>query len=151
MSSLKGKKVGYLLIVSCDSSVHLPLKAVDSVLPKGWYLYIGSANIRNPLRRIERHFKQSKALHWHIDYLTKVCEPSAALMLYGVSEDELYTIILSQSITEPVKRFGNTDKPQHVSHLFRICSPADNIDEMLAIVYRMISRLKKTSLELYLP
>jgi Uri superfamily endonuclease len=151
MSSLKGKKVGYLLIVSCDSSVHLPLKAVDSVLPKGWYLYIGSANIRNPLRRIERHFKQSKALHWHVDYLTRMCNPSASLVAYGVSEDELYTIVLGHNITEPVKGFGNTDKPQHVSHLFRIRSSVDDLSRLLAIVFEMISGMKMSALEFYLP
>lgn len=150
MSSLKSKKVGYLLVVLCDSAVNLPLKAVNPVLPKGCYLYIGSANIRNPLKRIERHFKKYKKLHWHIDYLTTMCKPLASLIFYGVSEDELYTIISGRNTTQPVKGFGNTDKRRHISHLFRISSAACDPSKLLALVFEMFPG-KRSSLEFYLP
>ena len=36
--------------------------------PKGFYVYVGSAQ-KNLSQRIERHLRKEKSLHWHIDYL----------------------------------------------------------------------------------
>ncbi len=36
--------------------------------PKGKYVYSGSAK-KNMEKRIARHLKKKKSLHWHIDYL----------------------------------------------------------------------------------
>jgi Uri superfamily endonuclease len=38
--------------------------------PAGFYVYVGSAQ-NNLKLRIERHLRQKKNLHWHIDYLLR--------------------------------------------------------------------------------
>ena len=54
--------------------------------PRGWYLYVGSAQ-RNRAARLARHGRKAKRLHWHVDYLLvggrlmeTVCVPGTAEM-----------------------------------------------------------------------
>ena len=44
----------------------------------GYYMYIGSAKA-NLTKRIERHKRKRKKMHWHLDYFRSHCEMIAAL------------------------------------------------------------------------
>lgn len=49
----------------------------------GYYIYIGSAFGPGGLRaRLNRHFRDNKAMHWHIDYLRSVTIPVGAWISY---------------------------------------------------------------------
>jgi len=41
--------------------------------PAGYYVYTGSAK-RGLAKRLARHARKRKTLHWHIDYLTRVAQ-----------------------------------------------------------------------------
>jgi sugar fermentation stimulation protein A len=54
--------------------------------PKGYYIYVGSAK-KNLSKRIERHKRRNKKLHWYIDFLRQECDFLVALPI--CSEDDL--------------------------------------------------------------
>lgn len=61
---------GYLLILRNPRRCQVRVGARGLLdFPAGYYLYVGSGGI-NPLRRVQRHLRPDKAVHWHIDYLT---------------------------------------------------------------------------------
>ncbi|MFA5479494.1 MAG: GIY-YIG nuclease family protein [Candidatus Muiribacteriota bacterium] len=84
----------------------------------GYYFYIGSAK-NNIEKRVERHFRHDKKLHWHIDYITTVIKPVKAVIMKNVefSECELSQAVHKEFNTEyPVRKFGSSDCKCH-SHL----------------------------------
>ena len=59
----------YLLILQLFEDIHLEVGRLGQVFfRKGFYIYVGSA-MANLTRRIERHRRLRKQMHWHIDYL----------------------------------------------------------------------------------
>ena len=54
---------------------------------QGLYFYVGSAQ-RNLSKRLERHSRKKKALHWHIDYLSAKAEMLGAITIDGPRELE---------------------------------------------------------------
>jgi sugar fermentation stimulation protein A len=59
----------YLVLVHLNRNRVLPIGGLGSIrFPKGFYLYVGSA-MANLSRRIERHRRLHKRLHWHMDRL----------------------------------------------------------------------------------
>ena len=82
---------------------------------KGKYVYSGSAK-KNMEKRIARHLKKKKSLHWHIDYLlaneqTKIIK----VMKSELEECDLNADIEGKTI---VKGFGSSDcKKNCKSHL----------------------------------
>ena len=82
--------------------------------PKGHYLYVGSAQ-RNFRKRIERHMRKRKNMHWHIDYLLA---HARVTRVWSCDRSEEQTAeILCQTIRIPVPHFGSSDKNSR-SHLF---------------------------------
>jgi len=64
----------YILILKIGEDRHLPFGTERiSFLPRGFYLYVGSA-MRNLTARMERHVRLRKRYHWHIDWLRAVSE-----------------------------------------------------------------------------
>lgn len=72
----------------------------------GRYLYTGSAR-RNLEARIARHLRQSKALHWHIDYLLS----AAGVSVVDVVRSRRGECALNQSVRGriPIAGFGASD------------------------------------------
>ena len=65
----------YALILYLDDNLVTNIGVRENVsFERGYWVYIGSAqgtgstNLRN---RLDRHFRQEKKIHWHIDYLLK--------------------------------------------------------------------------------
>jgi len=81
---------------------------------KGHYIYVGSAKT-NFRHRINRHLRQKKKMHWHIDYLLMHARITR-IWSSSLSEDRIADI-LSSMMEIPVPHFGASDK-RHKSHLF---------------------------------
>ena len=64
-------KGSYILIVKLkdDFSISIGKKGKRKFY-KGYYVYIGSA-VNGLEKRIQRHLRDDKKMHWHIDYLLK--------------------------------------------------------------------------------
>ena len=61
----------YLLLLKLPRARRLEIGSLGSHLFRaGYYLYVGSA-MRALTPRVERHLRQRKTLHWHIDYLRR--------------------------------------------------------------------------------
>lgn len=59
----------YILILKLEMTGSYAIGKLGSQdFPAGFYCYVGSA-LNNLEARIERHLRQEKKLHWHIDYL----------------------------------------------------------------------------------
>lgn len=82
-----------------------------ALFPKGFYLYVGSAQ-KNLPQRLRRHLSREKRNHWHIDYLL----PSARIRsIYSYEAPREWECRLSQRIAGlkgvrvVLKGFGSSD------------------------------------------
>lgn len=130
----------YVLILRCDE-VSIMLNRSKALISKGYYVYVGSANIKRPYLRVIRHLaKGGKKLKWHVDYLTEVCDPISALLCSGVHENTLYEILANTDhVTPSIKGFGCSDyRRTHETHLFKLDvnarSPHDVISYLTSIL-----------------
>ncbi|MCD6428991.1 MAG: GIY-YIG nuclease family protein [Desulfurococcales archaeon] len=116
--------VSYVLVISILKGISANIKSLGTVTFKpGTYIYIGSANVKNPLARVLRHFKKNKKIKWHIDYLTAAPETRimTAIVCYGLTEEAIYDIVSRLVfVSAAAKRFGSTDRRKHLTHLFKI-------------------------------
>lgn len=82
----------------------------------GSYAYVGSA-LKNLDKRVERHLREEKNLHWHIDYL--LTEAHVEEVLYGESGERKECVIAETlaDIFPSIEGFGSSDC-QCDSHLF---------------------------------
>lgn len=78
----------YSLIIRLSRSVEINIGRLGNfVFPKGFYIYIGSA--QNGLeKRINRHISSNKKLHWHIDYLLSYAKIVKVLRYAGDRDAE---------------------------------------------------------------
>ena len=104
----------YLLVVRLDVESDATIGRLGRFqLPKGYYVYCGSA-MNGLAARIARHQRQAKKLHWHIDYLLAL---PAARLLAAVPypsasrrECELSRLVQRQpGATLAVAGFGSSD------------------------------------------
>ncbi len=102
----------YILILHNNKKVTKKIgKLGDFIFLPGYYLYIGSAK-KNLDKRIERHIRKEKKLHWHIDYLTTDFYMIKVVAFSNVvfSECELAQSIKEEfDLIEPIKGFGASD------------------------------------------
>ncbi|MFA4647497.1 DUF123 domain-containing protein [Pyrococcus kukulkanii] len=73
-------KGSYILLLYLPQDTKIKTKARTFALKKGYYAYVGSA-MNSLEKRVRRHFKKEKKLHWHIDYLTLKAEPIMAYLI----------------------------------------------------------------------
>lgn len=110
----------YALILHLEQAVavDLPKLSAQPIAP-GWYLYAGSAYGPGGLRaRLARHFKPNKKTHWHIDRLTNICAPAAALSMPGGCECAIAAeLAAGQAFGFVAAGFGASDCRQCPSHL----------------------------------
>jgi Uri superfamily endonuclease len=77
----------------------------------GVYVYVGSALNSLP-GRIARHFRQTKRVHWHIDYL--ISEPNLKLLSFAVRPTSrkiecTMSRAIQRSAVTSMDRFGSSD------------------------------------------
>ncbi len=81
------------------------------VFPAGFYVYIGSAQ-KNLERRIERHLRREKKLHWHIDYLLQHARITGVHTFAGKKHAECelsHRVKNMKNAVIPVMGFGSSD------------------------------------------
>lgn len=109
----------YLLLLSSPSAIPFTFKKKQHCLAPGWYLYAGSA--RGPggvSARVARHMRHDKKPHWHIDAITTMRPPIAALCYPNGLECDLVGALCDQGgFSFPVPGFGSTDCRTCSSHL----------------------------------
>ena len=102
----------YILVLKLEHPLRLRIGALGKFeFPAGYYLYIGSA-LNGLERRLERHLRREKRLHWHIDYLREHAE--VIEIWYSVSAQRLECRWAAVARTLPgarlpVPRFGASD------------------------------------------
>ena len=66
-------KGSYILLVELNDNKNIQIGKLGNFnFKKGFYVYIGSA-LNGLEQRINRHLRNNKKIHWHIDYLLKYC------------------------------------------------------------------------------
>ena len=87
------------------------------VFPAGYYVYVGSAKA-NLEKRLERHKRKRKQMHWHLDYFRNVCDVIATVPIRTADDLECD---LAQAVKETadwnMRGFGCSDCDCK-SHLF---------------------------------
>ena len=64
-------KGSYLLLIKLEGNKKIRIGKNNHVFfNKGFYVYVGSA-LNGLEQRINRHLKEFKKIHWHIDYLLR--------------------------------------------------------------------------------
>jgi len=121
----------YVVSITLSARAELTVGALGAmVLPRGTYLYVGSA--RRALRaRVLRHTRREKALRWHVDYLTSLAPANEA---WGWSDGVVSECGLAQAlcqVTDVVRGFGASDC-RCSGHLFH-----DSTGEGRALLMRM--------------
>lgn len=126
----------YVLVIELARDLALENKRfAGTVLPKGTYLYCGSANGPGGIAaRVKRHCNPAKKPHWHVDELTSngAGRVVSVLVVPGGNECEIRASIAAQpDMTSeiPVPGFGSSDCVFCPSHL--IGSTDDHVAEML--------------------
>lgn len=108
----------YLLIIHNDNSQKIEIGNLGKVeFKRGYYVYVGSA-LNNLSKRIERHKRKIKNLHWHIDYLLNKTKIFKSVEIR--SPDKLECEVANSLIKISdgfVKNFGSSDCNCQ-SHLF---------------------------------
>ena len=69
----------YVMVMHLDHDLDLEIGSKGMMhFKKGYYMYVGSAKA-NLTKRIERHKRKRKKMHWHIDYFRGHCEMIAGV------------------------------------------------------------------------
>ena len=101
-------KGSYFLVIKLDEVREVKTKGRAFRLRPGYYVYVGSA-MNSLEKRVLRHFRKNKKLHWHIDFLLKEAE---LLRAYLIPSDKRLEEELSLEVSkrgEPVPGFGASD------------------------------------------
>lgn len=113
----------YLLELYLDSEIRIPHRKFSHLPYKsGFYYYIGSAQT-NLNKRIQRHIRKNKKMHWHIDYLTSRTELNCNKIYILEKQSKqiecklIKTLSESFEISFPAIGFGSSDCSRCVSHL----------------------------------
>ncbi len=108
----------YLLILRLNEETSIEVGKLGTIrLEKGYYIYVGSA-MKNLSKRLDRHKRLRKNLHWHIDYLRQVATVHAALPFRTTDDLECELAgVLEKLANDAVDRFGSSDC-NCSSHLF---------------------------------
>ncbi|MCU0604572.1 MAG: GIY-YIG nuclease family protein [Desulfobacterales bacterium] len=126
MQKIPAGRGTYALLLFCPRSRTLGIGRLGSrTIPRGWYVYVGSAFGPGGLRaRCRRHLRPPRRRHWHIDYL----RPAAILQAIWFTEDpepqehrwaEIVGSLAGAEVL--IRRFGSSDC-RCPSHLFRCAS-----------------------------
>ncbi|WP_457752851.1 GIY-YIG nuclease family protein [Thermococcus sp.] len=123
----------YFLVIKVERDMIVQTKRKEFSLKAGYYVYVGSA-MNSIEKRVERHFKKDKKLHWHIDFLLKESE---LLRAYLIPSDAKIEEELSMEVSKfgkPIEGFGASDLKIN-SNLYYF---KDEPDEILTSILRKL-------------
>ncbi|MBI2866155.1 MAG: GIY-YIG nuclease family protein [Chloroflexi bacterium] len=129
----------YLLMAALSEATRLRIGALGQFdFPAGCYLYVGRAK-RGLAARLERHHRQRKRLHWHIDYLltaARIQEVWVTTELLECAWAGRLRDLLGSAI--PVPGFGSSDCrcPSHLVYVPQIPRPQE-LARLLPGIYRL--------------
>lgn len=107
----------YVLLVKMEKPKKVPVGRLGVIgFRGGFYAYVGSA-LNGLEKRIERHLRDEKKLHWHIDYLLK---ESGVLEVFRLKSNRRLECVIAGKLSEEfavVPLFGCSDCSCK-SHLF---------------------------------
>jgi Uri superfamily endonuclease len=107
----------YLLIIRLPGRRRITIGGMGyQCFQRGSYAYVGSAR-KGMKSRLDRHLKDAKRLHWHIDYLLPYGEIEA--IVYGQSQSDKECLLANElnRCFQCRPGFGSTDC-RCPSHLF---------------------------------
>lgn len=111
----------YILIIYISKNSIIKIASLGKIkFDKGYYTYIGSA-MNNLDKRIQRHLRKEKRLHWHIDYLLANKNVKIIKVYYIISKnrEECKIAYLVSKHGESIKGFGCSDCKCE-SHLYKL-------------------------------
>ena len=113
----------YLLIMHLPEARDIAVgKLGNTRFPAGYYIYTGSAR-KHLSKRVARHKRRRKSMHWHIDYLLAACRLTACEAIRNTGDLEcLLAHRLSACCQWTIPGFGASDCPCG-SHLFGFYEP----------------------------
>ena len=116
-SQLKNRGV-YLLVIYLPQDKKIKIGNLEEIYFKeGYYVYIGSAK-RGLSKRIERHKRKSKKLHWHIDYFLQKAKILNDIPIITNFKRECFLVEKILQISDNfIQKFGSSDC-SCISHLF---------------------------------
>jgi Uri superfamily endonuclease len=119
ISAIKGC---YTLIILLDAPADILIgRRGNYSFRAGYYAYVGSA-LNSLEKRIRRHLRKEKKLHWHIDYLMQYAVVGAVIYAETNSNQECRVAQKLLEVLESVPGFGCSDCPCP-SHLFYHADP----------------------------
>ncbi|WP_457742652.1 GIY-YIG nuclease family protein [Thermococcus sp.] len=93
-------KGSYFLVIRLDEEKTIRTKGRSFQLKPGYYVYVGSA-MNSLEKRVARHFRKKKKLHWHIDYLLREAE---LLRAYLIPSE----VKLEEKLSHEISHFGKS-------------------------------------------
>ena len=110
-------KGSYILLVQLAKEQTIQIGSLlDIYFPSGYYAYVGSA-MGGLESRLNRHLKQDKKLHWHIDYLLQKASISDIITCQSIQKVECDIAQAVNHQFNSIPGFGATDCHCR-SHLF---------------------------------
>ncbi len=101
----------YLLVINLKKNSRIKIGKLGRLtLPKGYYVYVGSA-LSNLQARVARHLSSEKKLRWHIDYLLASPNAEVEMVITRQTEKRIECKVneVIQKFGRPVERFGSSD------------------------------------------
>jgi Uri superfamily endonuclease len=110
-------KGSYLIIAEMDANKRVPIGKLGEVeFNKGFYVYVGSA-LNGLEQRIQRHLRENKKTHWHIDYLLKHATVTDVFYKENIIKEECIIAKKFEGTLPSILGFGCSDC-KCKSHLF---------------------------------
>lgn len=127
LEDLPAHSGSYVLILYLPEAAFMPVGRLgERGFAAGFYLYVGSARGSGGLRsRLQRHLRQNKTAHWHIDHLRRRAEAVEAWFVESSEPLECRwgAILRAQpGLVIPVPGFGSSDC-RCPAHLFYSAEP----------------------------
>ena len=127
-------KGSYLLLIELKDKVTIQIGKLGKIdFMKGFYVYVGSA-INGLESRINRHLREEKKIHWHIDFLLNSAEIINVFYKKNSFKEECKISNDFKKKLQPVKSFGSSDC-KCKSHLFY-----GNYEEIMRIIQKLKMR-----------
>jgi endonuclease-3 len=102
-------KGSYILFIKLDEDrlIEYGVKK-KNYFKKGFYIYVGFA-INSLENRIERHLRNNKKIHWHIDYLLNYGQMISIFYRESNNREECDIANLLKKRFLPISDFGSSD------------------------------------------
>jgi len=139
-------KGSYVILIRLPKAETITIGSLSDVyFPRGYYAYVGSA-LGGVKSRLNRHLKQSKKLHWHIDYLLQ--KASITDIIIGESEGRV-ECAMAQALSaqfDSITGFGSSDC-HCPSHLFYAAEGSQMKSAIMMALESMVIPLKSAGLK----